>query len=136
MGGTRRGAAGVGRVVSLPERDLRTAEDGAADLVSVYLATFIQCTAFHCYRLHRAGGIRSLLLAATGNSLFVIRCRGAHSLGRKSSCELDRHAGNRSRSGCMFSRDTTALPAHHGDWKTVESAMGMRNGNDGLDYLR
>ena len=62
-------AAGFGRIVSLPARNLWAADLGAADLVSVYLAGIVQRTVVDCDRMHRPSRVRRLLLARTGDGV-------------------------------------------------------------------
>ncbi len=69
LGGTGRGHAGVGRVVSLSERNLRAAEAGAAGFFPVYLATLLQRSAFDCLGSDRAFAVRGFLLAAPGTGV-------------------------------------------------------------------
>ena len=69
LGGAWRGHAGIGRVVSLFERDLRAAEVGAGRILPFYLATILQRPAFDCFGSRRALAIRGFLLAGTGAGL-------------------------------------------------------------------
>ena len=66
VGGVGSGAASVGGIVSLSARDVWAAEMGTADFVPLYLAGVIFCTTLYCYWLHRARGLRGVLLAGTG----------------------------------------------------------------------
>src|SRR5580698_3186702 len=96
-GGVRR--AGIGRtgfdvsrvrwIVSIPERDLWAAKVGAADFVSVHLATFLQRSAVDFERMHRASGLRRLLLAQPRNNLRRTHCRVAYSRRGAAAGELD-----------------------------------------------
>src|SRR5208282_5543300 len=94
VGGVGGSIPRVGRILSLLERDLWAAEMGTADFVSVYLATFLQRSAVDCQRMHRAGGLRRLLLAEPGNGLRGAHFGPAHPGSRAASGELDRHARN------------------------------------------
>src|ERR1035437_6527591 len=69
LGRIRRGDAGVGRVVSVFERDLRAAEVGASCFLPLYLATLIQCSTFDCFGGGRALAVCGFLLAGTGTGL-------------------------------------------------------------------
>ena len=73
---------GSGGPVSLPERDLWSAEMGAADFVSVYLAAFLQRAAFDCHGMYRAGRLRCLLLARPGDGIRRTQLRRCPSPGR------------------------------------------------------
>src|ERR1035438_4358952 len=69
MGGTGRGDAGVGRVVPLFERDLRATEVGTRCFLPLYLAAFLQRSAFDCLGSGGALAIRIFLLAGPGTGL-------------------------------------------------------------------
>src|SRR2546430_5077680 len=82
VGRIRGGHARVGRIISLPTRDIWPAENGPADFVLVYLADFVQRATFNCYWLHRAGGLRRILLAWTRYGVRGAQSGLAYSLGR------------------------------------------------------
>src|SRR6202049_409709 len=135
MGGTGRGYARLGWVLSLSEGNLRARKVGKADFVSLYLATFIQRAAFDRHRLHRGGGIRGVLLAWAGNGVLGARCRAAHSVGRQFADELGGEFVHRFGGGDLLPDSIAALPADHGNWAHVKVTLAGCDGDDRLDYL-
>ena len=109
---------------------------GAADFFSVYLATFLQRSAFDCQRMHRARGLRCLLLARPGDGLRRTHCGAAHPMGRATSGELDCDAGNCTGGRYLLVHGLAALPAHHSDRAPFENIVAGRDGNDRMDHLR
>ena len=95
--GTKRGPAGIGRIVSLSARDLRSAEMGTPDFLPVHLAGIVQRAAIDRHWLHRPGRIRRVLLAGTRNRIRPPRGCPAHSVGGTAAGQLDRHARHRRR---------------------------------------
>src|ERR1039458_6678952 len=69
LGRTGRGHAGVGRIVSVFERNLWAAEAGTAHIFSLYLATVFQRSAVDCIGRHRAFAICGFFLAGFGARL-------------------------------------------------------------------
>src|ERR1017187_5269731 len=109
---------------------------GAADFVPVYLATFLQRTAFDCHRVHRAGRLRGLLLAEPGDSVCRAHCGFAYPMGRIASGELDCDAGDCAGNRYLLFHDLAAVSADHGDRSPVESIVAGRDGNDWMGHLR
>ena len=135
VGGTGRRVPGVGRIVSLPERDLWAEKMGTADFVFVYLATFLQRSAFDRQRMHRAGRLRCLLLARSRDGVCRAHLGSAHPVGRVTSSELDCDTGNCTGDRHLLIHGLAALPAHHSDRATFENAVAWRDGNDWMDHL-
>src|ERR1700681_3821494 len=69
VGGTWRGDAGGGRVVSVFERNLRTAEARARGFLPLYLACLLQRSAFNCLGSGGTLAVRGFLLAGAGAGL-------------------------------------------------------------------
>ena len=69
VGGTGRGHARVGRIVSLSARDLRAAATGTADFFSLHLAAFFQRAAVDRVGSDRTGRLCVVFLARSRTSI-------------------------------------------------------------------
>src|SRR6202140_3162326 len=134
--GIGRGAAHVRRILSLLARNLWSAEMGTANFVSVYLASILQRAAFDCDRMHRAGGVRRLLLARAGDGLCPARCGAADPVGRSPAGQLDRYARHIDSGGDLFLHGAAAVSEYHGDWAAYQGVMVRGDGDHWLDHLR
>src|ERR1700733_10250091 len=139
----RTGVRGVGfdvswirRLLSIPERDLRAAEMGTADFVSVHLAALLQRSTLDCQRMPWACGLRCVLLAEPGKGIRSAHSGIAHPLGGPAASKLDCDAGNCVRNRYLLLHGYVALSANHGDCAAVEDLMVRRNGDDRMDHLR
>src|ERR1700687_3405557 len=108
---------------------------GTADLVSVYLASIIQCPAFDCDRMHRAGGVRRLLLAGAGDGVCPARYGAADPVGRSAAGQLDRNARHINRGGDLFLHGAPAVSKYNDDWAAYQSVMVRGDGHHWLDHL-
>src|SRR5208283_4351963 len=134
--GTWRSPAGVGRTLSLPERDLWAAEMGAADFFSIYLAAFLQRAAFDCYWVHRPGWLRGLLLARPGNGISRPHCGIAHPVGRITAGELGGDSGDCARGHYLLLHGVASLSPDHRDWPPHGNIVAGGHGNHRMDYFR
>ena len=134
VGGTGRGHAGVGRIVSLPERKLWAERRRAADFVSVYLAAFFQRAPVDRLRRNRAGRLCGLFVARPGSAVCgpQLESCGAGAghpasgmAGFRRDFPRDRHR----RAG-----DGSALPQDHQHRVDVEGAAGRRGRHHDLDH--
>src|ERR1700752_1972304 len=96
---------------------------GTADFVSVYLAGVVFGAAVDCDRVHRAGGLRGILLAGAGCGLRAPRSCAAYSMGWDAAGELDRPAGNGGGRIDLFLYRAAALPQHHCYRAAVENIV-------------
>src|SRR5271157_4573974 len=115
---------------------LWSAEVGAADFISVYLAAFLQRSALDCQRMHRAGRIRCVLLAEPRNGLCRAHFGRDDPVGGAVAGELDCDARHRARSRDLRVHGVAAVPADHGDRAALENIVARRDGNDRMDHLR
>src|SRR5260370_18532618 len=135
MGGAWRGDAGVGRVVSVFERCLWSAEVGASGFLSIYLATLIQRSAFDCLGSRRAVAVRGFLLARTGTGLGGSYVEPESAAAGSTASDLGGNARDSARDWSRPVHRVSALPADHGDLKALDAALGGRDGDDRLDHL-
>src|SRR5260370_13592408 len=133
MGGAWRGDAGVGRVVSLFERDLRSAEVGTSGFLSIYLATLIQRSAFDCLGSRRALAVRGFLLARTGTGLGGSYVEPESAAAGSTASDLGGNARDSARDWSRPVHRVSALPADQGDLKVLAASLGGSVGEDRLD---
>ena len=134
LGGVGRRDAGLGRVVSLFERNLRSAKIGARRFIPLHLATFIQRSAVDCVGSGGALAIRRFLLARTGAGLGHTHAGGASSATRPTASDLGSNARDSARNRSLRFRGVSALPAHHRDFKVFAATLAWRDGDDRLDH--
>ena len=134
VGRTGRGHAGVGRIVSLFERNLRAAEAGTAHIFSLYLATVFQRSAVDCIGRHRAFAICGFFLAGSGARLVDPHRQPQSAADRNSTVDLGCDAGHAGGHRRLRTHSFPALPADHGDFAAHQPALAGRDGNDWMDH--
>ena len=136
VGGIGRGNARLWRVVSIFERNLRTAKIRACRFFSFYLATVIQRSSFDCLGSGWALAIRIFFLAGTAAGLGLAYINPHAPAARSAASYRGCHAGNYSLDRSLRTHSPLALSPDHGHLQALERAVARCNGDDRMDYLR